>query len=96
MSQTVFDIVVAILFMVITWMMVRRVEEDEMADDAMKTDDVIDDITNMVSNRHPNDMETDNDGQLIVYTGIYRWNDGTYHGKPEDRCGNPAAHDDGF
>jgi hypothetical protein len=35
------------------------------------------DIIHVIS-RHPDEMETDNEGQLIVYTGIYRQSDGSY------------------
>lgn len=30
------------------------------------------------------DLETDNEGQLIIYTSIYRWKDGTYHSEAEN------------
>jgi hypothetical protein len=31
----------------------------------------------------PCEMDVDNEGQLIIYTGIYRWSDGTYRDEPE-------------
>lgn len=31
----------------------------------------------------PDDLETDNEGQLIIHTGIYRWKDGSYHDEVE-------------
>lgn len=32
----------------------------------------------------PCEVETDNEGQLIIYTGIYRWKDGSYHDEQEE------------
>lgn len=29
------------------------------------------------------DCDTDNDGQMIIYTGIYYWRDGTLRDEPE-------------
>jgi hypothetical protein len=37
-------------------------------------------------------IETDNDGQLVIYTGIYRWKDGSYHDKAEQAYyGHPVC-----
>ena len=35
------------------------------------------------------DYATNNDGELIIYTGFYRWSDDTYHTKPDPNpvCG---------
>ena len=33
--------------------------------------------------KNANDVETDYDGQLIIYTGIYVWKDGSFHDEPE-------------
>jgi hypothetical protein len=41
--------------------------------------EVMDDIIEGCSDSHPNDLPTDSDGQLLIYTGIYKWNDGTFH-----------------
>lgn len=30
------------------------------------------------------DFETDNEGQIIIYTGMYKWEDDTIHDEPED------------
>jgi hypothetical protein len=46
--------------------------------------EIQDHLSDMVGGVHPSEMATDNDGQLLVYTGIYRWRDGTYHDQSED------------
>lgn len=43
--------------------------------------EVIDTITENVD-CHPDNLETDNEGQLVVHTGIYRHQDGSYHNEP--------------
>lgn len=52
---------------------------------AMTPQEVMDTIIAVLLDNGPGDLETDNEGQLIVYTGIYRWSDGSYH----EECENP-------
>lgn len=55
--------------------------------------EVINLIIEATSDVHASDLDTDEQGQLIVYTGIYRWKDGSYHEEQEevvqycDECG---------
>jgi hypothetical protein len=42
---------------------------------------VVDQIINLVTN--PQSLDTDNEGQLVVYTGVYLWKDETFHNEPE-------------
>ncbi len=45
--------------------------------------EVQDALYEQVSGVSPCEMDVDNEGQLIIYTGIYRWEDGTYRDEEE-------------
>jgi hypothetical protein len=34
--------------------------------------------------RNPDECDKDHEGQLVFYTGIYKWGDGSYHSCPEN------------
>lgn len=45
----------------------------------MTRQEVIDTIVEALSGSNPDDLETDNEGQILVHTGIYRHADGSYN-----------------
>lgn len=47
----------------------------------MTKQEVIDAIIESLSSSNPDDLETTDEGELIVYTGIHRKDDGTYREK---------------
>lgn len=47
--------------------------------------EVQEDIQDGALDVHPDAMKTDNEGQLIIYTGIWRWKDGSYHDEKEPK-----------
>jgi hypothetical protein len=49
----------------------------------LSRDQVWNDIVEEARVHNPDGYETDNEGQLVIYTGIYRWKDGSYHNKAE-------------
>jgi hypothetical protein len=50
----------------------------------MTPTEVHDAIVDSVSDCHPDNELVDNEGQIVIYTGIYRWKDGTYHDGVKD------------
>lgn len=40
-------------------------------------------VISMLSEGHI-DMDTDNDGQVVIYTGVYEHDDGKYYTYPQD------------
>ena len=46
-------------------------------------DEVVNRILTTVKNVWHNDLPSDSDGQLIVHTKVFRWEDGSYHSVKE-------------
>jgi 20S proteasome alpha/beta subunit len=47
----------------------------------MTKQEALDAIIEALSSSNPDDLETTDEGELIVYTGIHRMEDGTYREK---------------
>jgi len=46
---------------------------------AEERDQVVKVLADYGSETHPDDVDMDYEGQLIFYTNVYRWEDGSYH-----------------
>lgn len=42
-------------------------------------------VIGMIRQSHIEDEETDSDGQILIYTGIYKWEDGSLHAEEEPK-----------
>ena len=45
----------------------------------MKPKKVLKQIIHDIEDMHPDDIEEMSNGELVIYTGIFRWTDGSYH-----------------
>jgi len=36
-------------------------------------------VLNAIGPNNMDELETDNEGQVIIYTGVFRWSNGEYH-----------------
>jgi len=52
-------------------------------DRPMEPDEIDHQIDKMMIIDSYDDLETDFEGQLVIYTGVYRWTDGTYRRMPD-------------
>ncbi len=53
--------------------------------------DVADKIIDAITETPPDDMKTDQNGQLVVNTGVYRWKNGSYHDEVEPKSGDQVT-----
>ena len=53
------------------------------------TPDAVDQLlAHMLDETKLGDLGIDNDGQLVFYTGLYRWKDGSLHDESQCTCEN--------
>jgi hypothetical protein len=56
--------------------------------------EVQDGLADLIGGMHPAEMETDNSGQLIIYTSLFRQNDGTYSDSPDPNYQDEICYED--
>lgn len=49
----------------------------------------IGDVNEQLSHCESSNCEYDNQGQLVYYSGIYRWRDDTFHDQPDPNWDEP-------
>lgn len=62
-------------------------EDAENVDRLLTREQVREELDNIIDlvPGHIDDVDTTDDGHLVIYTGIWRWKDGSYHAKPEPK-----------
>ena len=53
--------------------------------------EILEMLTEQVTETHPDHMDVATNGSLVIHTCIYRWSDGTYHNMTEDLAKQLAA-----